>query len=62
MQIIQKALTSRTFYTLVFLFIFNGWNAIAGEVNPQAAIVVNGLLSLVATYFKLNPSQPYGSK
>jgi hypothetical protein len=52
-------LKSRTVQTLVFMFVFNGFAAISGQLDPQVVTIVNALLTTVAGYFKLNPSQSY---
>lgn len=59
METIKRILRSRTMWTLVFTFAFNGWNAINGAFDPQTTLVVNAVLSTLAGYFKLNPSQKY---
>lgn len=59
MNKIQKALTSRTTWTIIVMFIIGGINAIT-EFIPEAILVpLNGLLSLLAVYFKVNPSKEY---
>lgn len=55
----MKALTSRTVWTIVFQFITNGFLAISGNFDPTLVLIINAVFSMVATYFKLNPSQTY---
>ena len=50
----MKWLQSRTLWTLAFLFVFNGWNAISGAVDPQIALVVNTLLTALAGWFRID--------
>lgn len=59
MEIIIKALKSRTNWAIAFAFVFNGWQAINGFFSPEVNLAINGLLSVSAMYFKLNPSQDY---
>ncbi len=54
-----KALKSRTVWTLVFAFAFNGFQAISGAVSPEITLIVNAGFTALATIFKLNPSQKY---
>lgn len=55
----MKLFKSRTFWTLVFSFVFNGFNAIQGSFSPEATLVINALLSSLAIHYKMNPSQNY---
>lgn len=59
MEKLLKLMKSRTFWTIVFMFVFNGYQAVAGFFTPEVNVVVNGVLSLLATYFKISPSQRY---
>jgi hypothetical protein len=52
-------LKSRTIWTLVFMFVFNGFAAISGQLDPQVVTLINVLLTTLAGYFKLTPSQSY---
>lgn len=55
----MNALKSRTVWTLIFAFITNGFIAIQGDIDPTVVIIVNGIFTTIATYFKINPSQKY---
>ena len=55
----MKALKSRTVWTMVFAFITNGFIAIQGSFDPITVMIINGVFTAVATYFKLTPSQEY---
>jgi hypothetical protein len=48
---------SRTFWTIVVMLVFN----LIPQLPIDQAIkdLVNGILSLLATYFHVNPSQTY---
>ena len=46
-------LRSKTFWTIVFLFVFNGFAAVQGSVSPDISIAVNGVLAIVASIFHL---------
>jgi hypothetical protein len=54
-----KVFKSRTFWTLVALFITNGISGIREQLNPAALTTIDAVLGLVATYFHVNPSQNY---
>lgn len=55
----MNTLKSRTVWTLIFAFITNGFMAISGDVDPSIIIIVNAVFTILAGYFKLNPSQKY---
>jgi len=59
MNKINKAIKSRTVWTIVALFLINGFNAISAELSPEVLAVVNPILGLLAIYFKVSPSQKY---
>lgn len=59
MNKINKALKSRTVWTIMALFLINGFNAISAELSPEVLAVVNPILGLLAIYFKVSPSQKY---
>jgi hypothetical protein len=63
MDSILLALKSRTFWTLVVTFLFNGFQAIEPSLrlDPGMLLVINGALGLLATYFHITPSQSYGA-
>jgi len=56
---IAQALKSRTFWTLVALFIINGITGIRENINPSALTLIDTVLTVVATYLHVNPSQNY---
>lgn len=56
---INKMFFSRTFWTITAMFVFGGLQALEGVVNPEVFVLVQGILSILATYFKINPSQKY---
>jgi len=57
MNALIKALKSRTVWTIIFIFVFNGFQAVQGSFSPEVVLIVNALLSLTATYFRINPSK-----
>lgn len=59
MNTITTALKSRTFWTVVVMFIIGGTNAIASFIPAGFETPLMAVLGLVATYFHLNPSQNY---
>lgn len=50
---------SRTFWTVVAMFIVNGGNAVVPMLDPQVQTVANIILSALTVYFHTNPSQTY---
>ena len=54
-------LKSRTFWTIVVMFLYNGVMAIHNLIPVSFAPLVDGLLSIVAVYFHMNPSQNYST-
>lgn len=55
----MNILKSRTVWTVVALFIIGGTNAVSSYIPSGLEPIVMGALSLLAVYFKLNPSQKY---
>ena len=56
---LQKLLRSRTFWTIAVMFLVGGVEGIAQFIPDSFEPVILGGLGLLATYFKLNPSQDY---
>lgn len=56
----QKILKSRTTWTIAVMFLVGGIEAIAQFIPDSLETAVLGGLSILAIYFKLNPSQEYG--
>lgn len=50
---------SRTFWMLAIMFVTNGYAAISGQVPGPVDVIVNLVLSTMATYFHVTPSQNY---
>lgn len=48
---------SRTFWTIVFMFVFNGFVAISGSISPEWSVPINFLLTSLAGYFHLQTGQ-----
>lgn len=55
----MKLFYSRTFWTLVIMFVVNGYAAISHNVPANVDVVLNTLLTGLSAYFHLNPSQVY---
>ena len=55
----MKALKSRTVWTVAIMFLIGGTEAIAGLVPDSYTSPILFVLGLLATYFKLRPSQDY---
>lgn len=51
----MKYLKSRTVWTLVAIFVFNGLQAIQPEVSVELQSTVNVILSLLAAFFRVTP-------
>jgi hypothetical protein len=52
-------LGSRTFWTVVVIFVLNGFNGIHGMIPAGWVLPLDTVLGLLAVYFKVNPSQNY---
>lgn len=52
---------SRTFWTLVVLFVVNGVSGVHDMIPASLLPVVDGLLGILTVYFHVNPSQNYNS-
>ncbi len=59
MNKILLAFKSRTFWTVVVLFVINGITGIRALIPPAWLPFVDGLLALLIAYFHVNPSQTY---
>ncbi len=46
-------LRSKTFWTIVFAFLSNGFLAISGHFDPATVVAVNGCFTVVASIFHL---------
>lgn len=61
MQKTFSILYSRTFWTIVAMFIVGGGNAILPIIPPAASTILSAFLGIVAVYFHTNPSQNYNT-
>lgn len=59
MNKIKLALSSRTVWTLIVLFIINGIAGIHDSINPTVLNVLDPILGILAIYFKVNTSTDY---
>lgn len=55
MNTLFKAIQSRTVWTIALMFIIGGVQAVEGILPADAFIALNGALSILAAYFRLNP-------
>ena len=55
----EKILKSRTVWVILATFMLAGFEGIREFIPEAIQIYVYGGLGLLATYFKLNPSQDY---
>lgn len=62
MKTLSLALKSKTVWTIAALFVVGGIQNTTQVMPVDLAHAVNGVLALLAIYFKLNPSQDYGQK
>jgi len=53
---------SRTFWTLVVMFVVGGLNAIVPVLPASVQTIAMAILGLLATYFHVNPSQTYNQQ
>jgi hypothetical protein len=44
---------SRTFWVIVFAFVYNGYAAISGQVPAEVTLIINAILSALQTVFHL---------
>jgi hypothetical protein len=59
MEKVLKVLKSKTVWTFVGLFVFNGLQAIQPMVSPEYVWLINGLVSLLGIYFRTAPKQQF---
>lgn len=50
-------LKSRTFWTSILLFVFNGFNAISGSIPSAYSVPINFVLGALITYFHVQGVQ-----
>ncbi len=59
MEKIIKALSSRTVWVICLMFVIGGVEAISGVIPGSVMVPLQGFLSFLAIYFKVNPSTNY---
>ena len=59
MNKIKQIFTSRTVWTLIVLFVVNGVSGIHDLIPVSLLPFVDGILGVLAVYFKVKPSQEY---
>lgn len=57
MNKIIMAVKSRTVWTVVAMVLVNGITSIQSMIPAQYLPIVNGVLGLLAVYFRINPQQ-----
>ena len=55
MEKLLNALKSRTTWTIIVLFIINGIDGIREQIPANLLPVIDGVLSMLAVYFRANP-------
>ena len=50
----MKYLRSRTLWTAIVMFLFNGLQAIEQSIPQDLYIAINGLLTIAIGYFRIN--------
>lgn len=58
-KFMAKLFSSRTNWTILIMFLIGGVSSIHGMVGDWVTLV-EGILGVLAMYFKMNPSQSYG--
>jgi len=59
MEKAKSLLKSRQFWTIVVLFIINGFSSIQQYVPPVVLPAINGALGILAIYFRIVPKQNF---
>jgi hypothetical protein len=59
MKKLEKALTSKTVWTLVILVGTNIVNAFGSYLSTDMMVLITSILGALAVYFKVTPSQKY---
>ena len=59
MKTLAKIFSSRQFWTIVVMVLVNGVASIQDIIPASALIYVNGVLGLVAYYFRVSPRQEF---
>lgn len=54
---LSQVLKSRTVWTFIGLFIFNGLQAVQPMIPQEYVGVINGILALLGIYFRAKPIQ-----
>lgn len=62
MDKVKQVIGSRTIWTVVAMFIIGGVNNVASFIPSGDMVYVNLILSGLAMYFHVNPSQDYTPK
>ena len=56
---IIKLLKSRQFWTLVALFVINGFTGIQDSIPTSFLPYINSILGIMAFYFRVSPKQQF---
>lgn len=62
MDKLKLALKSKTVGVIVVLFFINGLEGVRNLIPPQYLPWIDGILGVLAIWWKLHPSQNYGIK
>lgn len=55
----MKLIRSRTVWVIVLMFLVGGTSAVEGYIPAGYLTLIQGILGVLAIYFRLNPSQSY---
>lgn len=55
MEKIIKLAKSRTFWTLIILFLLNGIEGVRESIPQEAYLPLNAILTAIGAYFRANP-------
>lgn len=61
LRMTYNLLKSRTFYTVLLMFIVGGGNAIVPVLSPDLQTILTGILGIAAAYFHLDLAQRTGA-
>lgn len=59
---IKKVFKSRTVLTIVLMFVIGGFQAVEPFLTQDVFMMVNGFLSVLAVYFRIDPRVDFSGK
>jgi len=58
---VKQVVSSKTNWTILVLFLINGMGAIQEYIPEDARPLVNGILAILAIYFRSNPKVDFST-